>query len=215
MHAGTSCAARRACYGVLRFVMESGAKGCEVIVSGKLRAQRAKSMKFKDGYMVSSGESARTYIDRAVRHVLLRQGVLGIKVRRGGALTVGWGGAGHRAGKAGLGRRAAPLGGGRSGYAAAAAEASSSSTAEELQQVEGPSLCRGAPSCSGAALWRASGAGGRWAQHHVVEPLWGAQWPRQQPSGASPLSAAAGQQPPAGWQRGVRASCGYVRGRSH
>jgi hypothetical protein len=27
--------------------MESGAKGCEVIVSGKLRAQRAKSMKFK------------------------------------------------------------------------------------------------------------------------------------------------------------------------
>jgi len=31
----------RACYGVLRFVMESGAKGCEVIVSGKLRAARA------------------------------------------------------------------------------------------------------------------------------------------------------------------------------
>jgi hypothetical protein len=27
--------------------MESGAKGCEVIVSGKLRAQRAKAMKFK------------------------------------------------------------------------------------------------------------------------------------------------------------------------
>jgi small subunit ribosomal protein S3e len=65
---------------VLRFVMESGAKGCEVIVSGKLRAQRAKSMKFKDGYMVSSGDSVRQYIDSAVRHVLLRQGVLGIKV---------------------------------------------------------------------------------------------------------------------------------------
>ncbi|KAL6757098.1 40S ribosomal protein S3 [Haematococcus lacustris] len=74
-------AVRRACYGVLRFVMESGAKGCEVIVSGKLRAARAKSMKFKDGYMVSSGEAARVYIDAAVRHVLLRQGVLGIKVK--------------------------------------------------------------------------------------------------------------------------------------
>jgi len=72
----------RACYGVLRYVMESGAKGCEVIVSGKLRAARAKAMKFKDGYMVSSGEPTRTYIDSAVRHVLLRQGVLGIKVRR-------------------------------------------------------------------------------------------------------------------------------------
>merc|ERR1712183_884563 len=32
---GLAC--RRACYGVVRFVMESGAKGCEVIVSGKLR----------------------------------------------------------------------------------------------------------------------------------------------------------------------------------
>ena len=70
----------RACYGVLRFIMESGAKGCEVIVSGKLRAQRAKAMKFKDGYMVSSGNPTRDYIDGAIRHVLLRQGVLGIKV---------------------------------------------------------------------------------------------------------------------------------------
>jgi small subunit ribosomal protein S3e len=74
-------AVRRACYGVLRFVMESGAKGCEVIVSGKLRAARAKSMKFKDGYMVSSGQPTKEYIDSAVRHVLLRQGVLGIKVK--------------------------------------------------------------------------------------------------------------------------------------
>ena len=48
-------AVRRACYGVLRFIMESGAKGCEVVVSGKLRAQRAKSMKFVDGFMKHSG----------------------------------------------------------------------------------------------------------------------------------------------------------------
>ncbi|KAL0319430.1 UNVERIFIED_CONTAM: 40S ribosomal protein S3-3 [Sesamum angustifolium] len=75
-------AVRRACYGVLRFVMESGAKGCEVIVSGKLRAQRAKSMKFKDGYMISSGQPVKEYIDSAVRHVFSdRQGVLGIKVK--------------------------------------------------------------------------------------------------------------------------------------
>ncbi|XWS26617.1 hypothetical protein CRYUN_Cryun26dG0046300 [Craigia yunnanensis] len=74
-------AVRRACYGVLRFIIENGAKGCEVIVSGKLRAQRAKSMKFKDGYMISSGHPVNEYIDSAVRHVLLRQGVLGIKVK--------------------------------------------------------------------------------------------------------------------------------------
>ena len=45
----------------------------QVIVSGKLRAARAKSMKFKDGYMVSSGQPTKEYIDAAVRHVLLRQ----------------------------------------------------------------------------------------------------------------------------------------------
>merc|ERR1711903_391859 len=73
-------AVRRACYGVLRFIMENGALGCEVIVSGKLRAQRAKSMKFADGYMIKAGNPCREYIDSAVRHVLLRQGVLGIKV---------------------------------------------------------------------------------------------------------------------------------------
>lgn len=64
----------RACYGVLRFIMESGAKGCEVVVSGKLRGQRAKSMKFVDGLMIHSGDPTTHYIDKAVTHVLLRQG---------------------------------------------------------------------------------------------------------------------------------------------
>jgi len=74
-------AVRRACYGVLRYVMESGAKGCEVVVSGKLRGQRAKSMKFNDGLMIHSGEPSRQYVNAAVCHVPLRQGVLGIKVK--------------------------------------------------------------------------------------------------------------------------------------
>jgi len=74
-------AVRRACYGVLRFIMESGARGCEVVVSGKLRGQRAKSMKFVDGLMIHSGDPTNHYVDTATRHVLLRQGVLGIKVK--------------------------------------------------------------------------------------------------------------------------------------
>merc|ERR1712216_78228 len=47
---------RRACYGVVRFVMENGAKGCEVTISGKMGQQRAKVMKFKDGYLISTGQ---------------------------------------------------------------------------------------------------------------------------------------------------------------
>lgn len=60
--------------------MESGAKGCEVVVSGKLRGQRAKSMKFVDGLMIHSGEPTNEYVNTATRHVLLRQGTLGNKL---------------------------------------------------------------------------------------------------------------------------------------
>jgi len=74
-------AVRRACYGVVRFIMENGAKGCEVVVSGKLSAQRAKTMKFKDGYLISSGDPKEHYMNEACRHVMMRQGVLGIRVR--------------------------------------------------------------------------------------------------------------------------------------
>ena len=73
-------AVRRACYGVVRFVMESGAKGVEVTVSGKLRGQRAKGMTFRDGYMIKAGQPALEYVESAVRHVLMRQGVIGCRV---------------------------------------------------------------------------------------------------------------------------------------
>mmetsp|Transcript_21925 Transcript_21925/g.35688 ORF Transcript_21925/g.35688 Transcript_21925/m.35688 type:complete len:271 (+) Transcript_21925:68-880(+) len=73
-------AVRRACYGVVRFVMEASAKGCEVIVSGKLRGQRAKAMKFGDGYMIKTGHAGQVYTDMAVRHVAMRQGMIGIRV---------------------------------------------------------------------------------------------------------------------------------------
>merc|ERR1711976_799848 len=57
-----------------------GAKGCSVIVTGKLRGQRAKAMKFGEGYLIKSGHAGQVYTDTAVRHVLMRQGVIGIKV---------------------------------------------------------------------------------------------------------------------------------------
>ncbi|KAG7194211.1 40S ribosomal protein S3 [Scheffersomyces spartinae] len=72
---------RRAAYGVLRHTMASGAKGVEVVISGKLRAARAKSQKYSDGFMIHSGQPTKDFIDTAIRHVLMRQGVLGIKVK--------------------------------------------------------------------------------------------------------------------------------------
>ena len=71
---------RKACYAIVRSVMESGAKGCTVTVSGKLRAQRAKSMKFMDGYMIHSGQPVDEYVKSSTKHCLLPQGMIGIKV---------------------------------------------------------------------------------------------------------------------------------------
>merc|ERR1719215_1500199 len=71
---------RRACSGIVRYIMENEAKGVEIIVAGKVRGQRAKAMKFKDGYMVKSGNGARHYVDSARRHINLKQGVIGIKI---------------------------------------------------------------------------------------------------------------------------------------
>ena len=38
-------AVRRACTGVMKFVMQQEATGVEIVISGKIRAQRAKAMK--------------------------------------------------------------------------------------------------------------------------------------------------------------------------
>merc|ERR1719498_337356 len=46
----------------------------------KLRGQRAKAMKFTNGYMIKSGDAAKSYVDKAVRHLALKQGMLGIRV---------------------------------------------------------------------------------------------------------------------------------------
>ena len=37
-------------------------------------------MKFKKGYLISSGQANEDYLETAVRHVLLKQGVMGVKV---------------------------------------------------------------------------------------------------------------------------------------
>jgi ribosomal protein S3 len=37
-------------------------------------------MKFKKGYLISSGQAKEDYLETAVRHVLLKQGVMGVKV---------------------------------------------------------------------------------------------------------------------------------------
>jgi len=71
---------RRAGFWALHRIMEAGALGAEIVISGKLRSQRSRYEKFKAGYIPKCGEAAMKYLRKAVLHVQLKPGVYGIKV---------------------------------------------------------------------------------------------------------------------------------------
>jgi len=72
---------RRAGFWALQQVMEAGALGAEIIISGKLRTERARYEKFRAGYIPKSGEPPLKYLRKAELHVQLKPGIYGIKVR--------------------------------------------------------------------------------------------------------------------------------------
>lgn len=71
---------RRAMMFMLRRVMEAGAVGCEIVVSGKLRGERATYEKLKAGKVYKAGEPVDYIVDRAVAKAMLKPGVYGIEV---------------------------------------------------------------------------------------------------------------------------------------
>jgi small subunit ribosomal protein S3 len=71
---------RRAGFWGLTQAMEAGALGIEIIISGKLRTDRARYEKFSEGYLPKSGEPPRRYLRKAEMHVQLKPGTLGIRV---------------------------------------------------------------------------------------------------------------------------------------
>lgn len=72
---------RRAGFWALNQVIEAGALGAEIIISGKLRTERARYEKFKAGYMPKCGDPPQKYLRKAVAHVQLKPGMFGIRVR--------------------------------------------------------------------------------------------------------------------------------------
>jgi len=73
-------AVRQGVNNIMGAVMRRGAVGVMVIVGGKVRGVRAKAQKYTQGYLLSTGQTKREFVDTAVRHVNMRQGVLGLKV---------------------------------------------------------------------------------------------------------------------------------------
>jgi small subunit ribosomal protein S3 len=72
---------RRAGHSTVRRIMEAGAKGCQVIIAGKLTGARHRTEKFTEGHVKYCGETAREVMNRGYAVAKLKPGVLGVKVR--------------------------------------------------------------------------------------------------------------------------------------
>jgi small subunit ribosomal protein S3 len=72
---------RRAGFWSLNQVMEAGALGAEIVISGKLRTERARFEKFRAGYLVKCGDPSLKYMQKAEVHVQLKPGMFGVRVR--------------------------------------------------------------------------------------------------------------------------------------
>ena len=72
---------RRAGYYILRKVMDAGAKGVEIKVSGKVTSQRARTQIFRAGTMTKSGQPSQEAVDKGVAQCNQKSGVLGVVVK--------------------------------------------------------------------------------------------------------------------------------------
>jgi len=72
---------RRAGFWALNQVMEAGALGAEIVISGKLRTERSRYEKFKAGYLPKCGEPPTKYTRKAEVHVQLKPGMFGVRVK--------------------------------------------------------------------------------------------------------------------------------------
>lgn len=61
-------------------IMNSGALGVELVISGKIPGARAKSWRFNSGYLKKCGDVSVWGVKKAYASALLKSGVIGIKV---------------------------------------------------------------------------------------------------------------------------------------
>jgi small subunit ribosomal protein S3 len=72
---------RRAGHSTVRRIMESGARGCQVVISGKLTGQRHRTEKFKDGHIKYCGQAKLDFMAHGFATAKLKPGVIGVTVQ--------------------------------------------------------------------------------------------------------------------------------------
>ena len=71
---------RRAGHSTVRRIMESGARGCQVTISGKLTGRRHRTEKFKQGHIKHCGEPKFIWMKEGFSVAKVKLGVIGVKV---------------------------------------------------------------------------------------------------------------------------------------
>lgn len=66
-------------YRMLESIMKAGALGSEIVLSGKLPSERARSWRFAQGYLKKTGDPAKV-VDKGMAQAITLPGVVGIKV---------------------------------------------------------------------------------------------------------------------------------------
>ncbi len=72
---------RRAGHSTVRRIMEAGAVGCQVVISGKLTGQRHRVEKFKDGHIKFCGEPRAQWVEEGFAVATVKLGSIGVKVQ--------------------------------------------------------------------------------------------------------------------------------------
>jgi small subunit ribosomal protein S3 len=72
---------RRAGHSTVRRIMNAGAKGCQIVIAGKLTGARHRTEKFTQGHVKYCGETAKEVMDEGFASAKLKAGVLGVKIR--------------------------------------------------------------------------------------------------------------------------------------
>lgn len=67
-------------YKMLQEIMRAGAAGVEILLSGKLPSERARSWRFSEGYLKKTGDTAKV-VDGAMAQAKTMPGIVGIQVR--------------------------------------------------------------------------------------------------------------------------------------
>jgi small subunit ribosomal protein S3 len=71
---------RKAGHTTIDRIMDAGALGAEIILSGKVTGQRSRVEKFNRGYIKHNGEPAETIVDSGVATAVMKLGTIGVQV---------------------------------------------------------------------------------------------------------------------------------------